>query len=169
MSVHLALAEYDGKRVETLHDIKSAHEPSRALLSDLIGLATADEGDVQAGASWLFRAYLMEGASLDVDQVAELAAALPDIAEKWARLHLCQTIRHLDIPEAHAPRFADFLRGCTTDSNTLVRAWATDGFWHLARQHGTYGDEAKRVLEASLGDPAASIRARARRILAEDD
>ncbi len=56
MSVHLALAEYDGKRVETLRDIKGAHEPSPALLSDLIGLATGDEGDVQAGASWLLRA-----------------------------------------------------------------------------------------------------------------
>ena len=100
--------------------------------------------------------------------MAELAGALPDIQDNWARLHICQSIDHLGIAAADAPRFAGFLRDCTKDRNTFVRAWATDGFRRLARQHGAFADEAKRLLEAALADPAASIRARARRILAED-
>ena len=167
MSVHLALAEYDGKRVDTLHDIRRAHEASRELLSDLVRLATDGEAKVQAGATWLLRAYLTDGASFSTEQVAELASALPDISDKWARLHICQSIDHLEITAADAPRFAGFLRDCTRDRNTFVRAWATDGFWRLAHQHDEFVGETKRLLEAALADPAASIRARARRILAD--
>lgn len=168
MRVHLALAEYDGKRVDTLQDIKRAHRASRELLTDLVHLTTDDEGNVQAGATWLLRAYLTEGASLPTEQVAELAAALPDIADTWARLHVCQSVRYLEIAGPEAPRFAGFLRDCTTDRNTFVRAWATDGFSRLAHQHGAFADEAKRLLDAALVDPAPSIRARARQILAEN-
>lgn len=167
MSLLLDLAEYDGKSVEVLERIRDRYPPDSELLSQLVPLAAAEDTNVQAGATWLLRAHLRLGVAAGAADVRTLASLLGEITSPWAKLHVCQSLEHLEVPEEDADRFADFLRACVADPNTFVRAWATDGFCRLASTHRHLASEAKALLESALADPAASVRARARRTLSD--
>lgn len=165
MSILLDLADYDGKQVAVLEAIKRSRTPDVTLLTELIALVDADESDVATGATWLLRSYLEDGATLGPKLVSSLASALRHIDSHWARLHICQAVRSIVIPAGDASSFADFLRESTQSKRPFVRAWATDGLFHLSRQHASYEKEARLCLEHALTDRAASVRARARKIL----
>lgn len=167
MTILLDLADYDGNRVAVLEAIKRSRKPGPDVMAELVALAGADDPNVATGATWLLRAYVEDGTPLESDLVSSLALTLVGIDAPWARLHICQTVRSLSVPDRDAENFAAFLRRCVGSERPFVRAWATDGLHHLARQHDSYETEARAVLEAALTDRAASVRARARRILAE--
>lgn len=165
MSLHLALADYDGKQVATLEEIRDSRAPTPEVLDEVIRISTAADGHVAAGATWLLRAWVEAGAVLTKSQMRALTSRLPEVNDPWARLHLCQTVRSLNVEPAHAEAFAGFLRSCRSSDRPFLRAWATDGLHALASAHPEYGAEATEAVEDALGDPAASVRARARRIL----
>jgi len=165
MSILTALADYDGTRKEPLETILRTEEPTPALLGELVELSAAEDANVGAGATWLLRAWLESGVPIPADAVSSLAERLPEIGAQWARLHVCQSVRSLDIGPAEAPLFAAFLQDCRASDRPFLRAWATDGLYHLSRGHPAFQDSATAALEAALIDPAASVRARARRIL----
>jgi len=167
MGILLDLAQYDGKQVDVLEAIQRSHAPDAGVLAELITLADAEETNVATGATWLLRSYVEAGAPLDSNLVSSLAVTLKGIGSHWARLHICQAVRSIEIPEGDAGSFADFLHHCTRSERPFLRAWATDGLYRLAQQHDSYEAEAALVLETALTDPAASVRARARRILLE--
>lgn len=169
MALRLDLAEHDGKSKALLERLRDEYTPTPETLTELVELSAAEEKNVQTGATWLLNAYFADGATLDHDQVELLTSLLEGVDSGWARLHICQAVRYLDLGPEQATRFADFVRSCTLDRNTFVRAWATDAFVRLARRFPEFQAEAQRQLEKSLADPAGSIRARARRILEEDE
>ena len=79
--------------------------------------------------------------------------------------HIAQCLGSIRIPSVSAPRFVEFLeRGCGSN-RPFQRAWSMDGLVRLAEQHGDYRPLAEAALAAGMSDPAASVRARARRIL----
>ena len=120
------------------------------------------------GATWLLRAWLEAGATLSDRQVVELADRLERIGSDWARLHIAQAVGSLPVPAEVAERFAAFLRGGLVSERPFLRAWAMDGMVRLAREHPDYSEEADLALHAAFADPAASVKARARRVAAED-
>ena len=165
MSIHLDLSRYDGTSIAELESIKTAREISSELLGELVQITSDDDKNMQIGATWLLRAYLEEGARLSAGHLSRLVDALPAMADGFARLHICQVMREIDVPLRHAEAFAGFFRACSQSQNTFVRAWAPDGFWRLANQHSQYQAEARALIEKSLSDAKASVRARARKIL----
>jgi hypothetical protein len=163
------LAQFDGKGTAVLQDIFRANNPpSDGVLDALVDVLGDDDAHMQIGASWLLRAYLADGFRLTDTQVGRLASNLSGMHDGFGRLHLCQAIRDLSVPSTHADVFADFMRTSEASQNTFLRAWAPDGFFRLALQHDRYMDEARAMVVAALTDPAASVRARARKTLAED-
>lgn len=165
MSLLLDLADYDGKAVATLEAIRASRDPTPAILSESIGLIDAPDDTVSVGATWLLRAWLEDGATLDVAQISDFAARLAHLAAPWARLHACQSVRSLGSPDtASAHRIAMFLRDCRSSDRPFLRAWATDGMHALSQCHPVFEAEADRMLADAFSDPAASVRARARRI-----
>ena len=164
MSIFLALADYDGKQVAVLERILSSTPPGAATLDELITLATSPEARVAAGATWLLRRYIAD-TPLSRDQTARLVTLLPAVSDVWARLHVCQSARSLAFTEADADGFADFIRECRGSKRPFLRAWATDALHVLATSHHKFDEEAARAIEEALADEAASVRARARRIL----
>lgn len=160
------LARFDGRSVSVLEGILRDHDPpTAALIDELLDALKDDETLVQAGASWLLREILARGCALGDAQFDRLAGSLEHIDDGFGRLHLCQALRHLRVSERHAESFAVFLRECLSSDNTFLRAWAPDGLFRLAEQHERFLGEATAAVEAALSDPAASVRARARRTL----
>ena len=148
--------------VEGLRRAVAALEPSPDLLSALV-TAHADP-DAAVAASWVLRHWLEGGTSLGSRRTAALVARLGDLGHADARLHVCQSIAHYDVPDRSSDSLADFLREAAGDEHKLVRAWAIDGFVRLAAQHPRFTEEAELWLERGREDPAASVRARVRNI-----
>ncbi len=161
------LADYDGKRVEVLERIRDEVQPSAPVLDEAIALGAGEDGAIAAGATWLLRAWIESGVELTSAQTVELIESLDADGDPWACLHICQVVGSLVIPESGADTVAAFLEGCRGSERPFLRAWATDGLYRLARQHSRFADQAERALEEATLDPAASVRARARRIGAE--
>ncbi|MEQ9401725.1 MAG: hypothetical protein RJQ04_21340 [Longimicrobiales bacterium] len=166
-SLRYDLAQFDGKDATVLQDIfRANHPPSDEVLDLLVDVVGDEDVNMQTGASWLLRYYARDGFALAADQVGRLAAHLGAMHDGFGRLHLCQAIGELTIPTEHAEAFAEFFRESAESRNTFLRAWAPHGLFHLALQHDRYMDEARTMVEAALADPAASVRARARKTLA---
>ena len=160
-----ACGDYEEEGVRALAALVEREPPTDAWLDALIAGAREPDSDVVA--TWLLRAYLERGADLDRSRVAALLRSLPRLQHDDAKLHLCQSVALLDVPTRSAEPLARFLRPCAEGEAKFLRAWAVDAFVRLARQHSRYADEAGRWLERARRDPAASVRARARRIDAE--
>ncbi|MEM7416441.1 MAG: hypothetical protein AAF389_13135 [Gemmatimonadota bacterium] len=161
------LAHYDGTTVAILETIAERRKEDDTALRQAVHLLSADEPHVSAGVSWLIRRWLQDGAALSSEALEEMAAQLSHIGHHWARLHVCQTMAHLDVPESLAPAFATFLRSAIESERPFLRAWGTDGLVRLAEQHPDLRVDARRALDAALSDGSASVRARARRIVDE--
>jgi hypothetical protein len=169
MRLAAALADYDGKHVAFLESLRDRFEPDPEVLTQAIELVDHDIDDMAAGATWLLRAYVEAGSRLSAGQHRVLAARLADVTSPWARLHLCQTARTLDLPgKPEATAWADFLTKSSTSARPFERAWAVDGLVHLGSRFPTFRHLAREALESALTDPAASVRARARRLTHSD-
>ena len=162
MGVFLRLADFDGKSIMSLKAIKSSFEVSTELLDELVEIVGTDDANLQIGATWMIRAYLEDGAQLESQQVERLSGLLAAMKDGFGRLHVCQCMHLIRVPDPLAESFADFFRTCLASKNTFLRAWAPSGFWRLADQHPRYEPEARALIEKALADPAASVRARAR-------
>ena len=168
MRLASALADYDGKRTESLEIFLGSHGPDATLLSQLVDLSLGENRNDANGASWLLKAYLTQGAELAPEVVAALIHGAADVVEPWAQLHICQSIRFITVPTDSAESLGRFLESCRSAPRPFLRAWATDGLQALAAQHPEYEGAAAAALKEALEDPAASVRARARRILNGD-
>lgn len=123
--------------------------------------------DACVAATWLLRTFLRGGGELERGRTARVIRLLAKVQDDNARLHLCQSVGALEIPPRSAEPLARFLRAGAAGEHKLVRAWAVDGLWRLARQHRRYHAEASAWLERAARDPAASVRARARGVAKE--
>jgi hypothetical protein len=162
-----ALDDFDGRHVDDLTALQKKTPLSPAVVGVVIEAMASPRESVQVGATWLLKAYLDDGASLSPREVERIGGRLVGLNDGFARLHVCQSVRRLVIPEPVATAFAAFVRECMVSPNTYLRAWGPDAFAHLARQHPAFEDEARRKVEGALSDTAASVRARARNTLKE--
>lgn len=157
-----ALKSFDGKATTILTEIRATFGGEEALLSGLVPLVAHAETQVSDGATWLIKDLLDDGVRLTPSQIEDLIGQL-DAATSWqAQLHLCQSIRHLEIPEHQTIPCADWLAPLLQSERPFLRAWSMDALQHLASRNSKLGGAAKIALAAAEQDPAASVRARAR-------
>ncbi|GJM21482.1 MAG: hypothetical protein DHS20C15_13970 [Planctomycetota bacterium] len=162
----------DTARLEALHAELCDDAPRDAKLTRKLATLCADhDANLQVGASWLLRARLewlaAEGVAPTPAFARTLADVLPELRDKWARQHLCQCLPLLAIPSDAAPAFEDFLRAAAGDPAKFLRAWGLDGFVRLSWQLPRLADEARDLLTRAADDDAASVRARARKLVEE--
>lgn len=160
------LSEYDGKSTDLLHEILADGRPGTARWREAVDLCAGEDPRLAAGASWLFRAWLEAGHPIPGTSLNRLAARLARIEDPWTHQHLCQSLASLEVPAEHAEAFVAFCAAGQQSPRPFLRAWACDGLYRLAQQHPGYTGDAELALQAALEDQAASVRARARRILA---
>lgn len=167
MALQRTLLEHDGKSTAILEAAAREHRDDARAAAAAIVLLDSPEGHAATAASWVLKHWLAAGRVLTETEVEDMATRLQRIGSHWAALHLCQSMRFLDVPPASAPAFRTFLEACSRSERPFLRAWGTDGLVRFSARYPEVERLAKRRLEAALSDPAPSVRARARGLLRE--
>lgn len=136
----------------------------RGYIDALVALSGDQHEHVSVGATWLTRAVLEGGRTLSPAQFERLLDQLPNVTAWAAQLHLCQSVRKLEIPATKAQKLAEWLSPLLQHERPFVRAWSVDALAHVARVCPDYVDAFEGALARALEDDAASVRARARQI-----
>lgn len=162
-----ALCAFDGRAVSLLGEAEAAMGGEPGYADALVALIADDAPMVGSATSWLLKSHLERGGALSAEQTGALLVVLPDEAQgaHWSSaLHLAQCVRFLDLGAVEAARLRAWLSPLLTHSRPFVRAWSLDALAHLARHHAPHRAAFADALEAAGHDPAASVRARARRL-----
>jgi hypothetical protein len=158
------LGAWDGTHTGPLEAILVEGAPNAGQLEEAVGLATSEDPNLASGATWLVRRWAEGGSPPSGDVLIALVAALPEVTSPWARLHLCQAVRFLALPEGLAEEVVSFAEACRASERPFLRAWATDALVAVAAAHPRFEPAAGAALAAAFEDPAASVRARARQL-----
>lgn len=165
MTLETRLLDFDGKAVTLLSEARTACRDEPGFLSALVGFCADGRADVSAGATWILKAELEDGASLSPPLTARLVASLETITAWQAQLHLCQLISMLSLAPDQAEAVRTWLWPFLSHERPFLRAWALDA---LCRLPGARADQTIRdTLYRLESDPAASVRARARKLRRE--
>lgn len=119
---------------------------------------------VSSGSTWLLLDHLKQGNGLSAAPIQKLVGSLDDLSHWSAKLHVCQSIRHLHLDAVQASRFADWLETMLEHKRPFIRAWALDGMVSLGTRFDSLSGRAAAALDAADKDEAASVRARARNL-----
>lgn len=156
---------WDRKSVAVIRAIYDRHMGRTAFSAELVA-ALSDES-LQVGASWLLKYHFEQGERLTQPQVDAVYAQLPIFAHWETKLHILQSMAYMPIGETISAEVYQFVQQCLTDKKKFVRAWAYNGLYLLAKQHGEYEAEARQKLDAAMRKESGSIKARARNIFKE--
>lgn len=96
------------------------------------------------------------------EHLVVLFGSLPELTYWLSKLHVCQMLQYLSIPEESAGNLVWFLERNLLDENRFLRAWSYSGFYEVAKQHSRYFDYAIEQLERGEMETAASVKARIR-------
>lgn len=157
-----ALKSFDGKAISLLAEARAKFGDRPRFLSELVRLAADDEAQISSGATWLIKDHLDHGDGLTARQTEDLMGSLDAVTSWQAQLHICQSVRRLEMPPHLARACADWLTPLLCSDRPFLRAWSMDALQHLAGQSADLAARAEAALKAAEDDPAASVRARAR-------
>lgn len=158
------LTAFDGKALTILGEIEARHDQEKGYRNSLSTLASDPEPTIASGATWLIKHYLENGGSLTTYQIDQLLSSTPTLTDWMAQLHLCQSIKYLDLTKDEAVILIPWLDILASHQRPFLRAWSLDALCYIARHHPAFRHNASVALEAAEKDKAASVRARARNI-----
>lgn len=156
---------FDGKSVEPFRSVAELLEPTAGNLRELVRMAGNGSRKVEIGATWVVK-HLVETGELDAAIAAdELISLLERVEHDESRLHLLQTLPHLELPAASLPTLHDRLLTLLDGSNKFVRAWSYNGMALLARADSSYLDETLDLFSRAMETESAAVKARIRNAL----
>ncbi len=161
------LAAYDGKAVTLLSDAEARYGAQPTYLSELVALSANQDGHVSDGATWLLKASAEKGLTPSPDEIGALIENLQMMSSWPAQLHICQLVGLIAVPAVSAPALANWLEGLLAHQRPFIRAWSMSALSSLATQHAQFAAQAAAARQAAQADPAASVRARARKVAEE--
>jgi len=161
------LLEYDRKSPTVLTEAAVKFRVCPGYFDGLAELAGDDADAVSSGATWLIKHELENGLQPQPEWVRSLAAALDRVGPWDAKLHICQSIRFISLPDDCRSSFHAWLLPLLDHSRAFLRAWALDALCRLSVEDGALGATATAALDRLAEDPAASVRARVRALKKE--
>jgi len=152
------LAAYDGRSPTIPSEAAAQCRNAPGFLATVVQLVADDDRMVSEAATWILKAELEAGARLDRAMTDSLIDQL-DMMEAWqAKLHICQAVGHLDVPETARETLRSWLTPLLDAERPFLRAWALDALCHLP------GTRADALLRRMAEDRSASVRARVRNL-----
>jgi hypothetical protein len=164
MSIREELEQFDGRHTEVLERILSGHHATNLLIKGLVLLVADKEQRIQTGATWLLKRLAENHVHFKREHLIALFGSVSELTHWMAKLHVCQMLQYVVIPEESERNVAWFLERNLYDENKFLRAWTYQGFYELAKQHKKYLDYAMEHMEHGEVDKAASVKARIRKI-----
>ena len=164
MSIRDELEQFDGRHTSVIEPILSQHQRTGPLIESLVLLIADKEPRIQTGATWLLKRLAENQAQFKTEHLIALFGSLSELTNWLSKLHVCQMLQYLEIPEESERNLIWFLEHNLFDQNKFLRTWSYNGFFELARQHGKYLDYALAQIERGEEDQAASVKARIRKI-----
>ena len=155
----------DGGSLELL----LARHATRSFINQLVLLIAPGEPKVQIPkiqikATALLKRLAESGTKFTTQQLVAIFDSLAEVTHWEAKLHLCQMLQHVRIPNGSETKVVWFLERCLSAENKFLRAWAYNGFYELAKQHREYYDYAIEQLERAQKEKSAAVKARLRNI-----
>ncbi len=163
MAIEQDIAAWDGKSAADIKAVYDTHHSKANFADSIVDLSLTLE--CEKGATWLLKAWLEAGNTLEQSQVDRIYGSLSQLKHWEARLHVLQSIPFMPIAEGERNNVYNFLRFTLTDQNKFVRAWTYNGFYELSRQYPEYLVETKQYFKMAMRDEAASVKARIRNIM----
>ncbi|HEX7721733.1 MAG TPA: hypothetical protein VF397_06215 [Pyrinomonadaceae bacterium] len=163
MSLKEELERIDGDS-GSLELFLSRHRSTKSLVNQLVLLIAPDEPKLQIKATALLKRLAESGTRFTRSQLAAIFDSLAEVTHWEAKLHLCQMLQHVKIPNGSETKVVWFLERCLSEENKFVRAWAYNGFYELAKQHHEYYDYAVEQLARAQKEKSAAVKARLRNI-----
>ena len=163
MDFFIAIRRWNGKSSEDIEDLYAvlADQPD---FEDRLVSALAGDEEVHRGATWLLKHHLEHKKSFSDGQIASVFSQLDSLKNWEAKLHILQCLPYLTVSSEHRNGVEEFVRGCLSEINKFVRAWAYNAMYELACQYPELQPEAEVMFEAASEDEAASVKARVRNI-----
>lgn len=163
-SLHAWLNEYDGRSVSLLSEAEALFGGRADYVDTLIELAGDIQDHIAGGATWLLKHHVESGGTLTSEQTAALLANVREARGWETLLHVCQSVRYLDVEAGLAADLVRWIEPLLSEQRPFVRAWALDALCAVAERCPVYKQQALAALEVAEKDPGASVRARARRL-----
>lgn len=161
------LAEFDGKALSLLGELKARHGHDPKFIPTLIDLMVDTNELVASGTTWLVKNMLETGEQLANKDANAFVQAMPKLKGWQAHLHASQSLQYLPKEALKDPTLGSWLTGLCQSERPFLRAWATDGLVRvcLANPHcNELLEQATKAIAAALNDDAGSVRARARKL-----
>ena len=163
MHLEHKIASWDGKSAADIQAIYHSHSAEDGFADAIVALSLTEA--YEKGATWLLKAWLEAGHTLDQHQIAKVYSSLHRLKHWQAKLHVLQSIPFMPVAEAESKSLYNFLRGTMIDQNKFVRAWSYNGLYELSRYHSEYKNETKQYFDMAMRDEAPSVKARIRNIM----
>jgi hypothetical protein len=163
MSLKEELAGIDGDS-GSLELFLVRHRSTRSFVNQLVLLIGPDEPKLQIKATALLKRLAESGTKFTTQQLTAIFDSLAEVTHWEAKLHLCQMLQHLKIPNGSETKVVWFLERCLSEENKFLRAWAYNGFYELAKQRHEYYDYAIEQLARAHKEKSAAVKARLRHI-----
>lgn len=163
MSLKQKIASWDGTSVAEIKAIYDTHRSDSSFTDTITDLSLT--GECERGATWLLKAWLEDGNSLEPRQVARLYRSFNQLQHWEARLHALQCFSFMPVADSEIEHVYHFLKTTLSDQNKFVRAWAYNGLYELSQQHSGFIKETKQYFEQAMEDEAPSVKARIRNLM----
>ena len=148
----------------SLELLLARHQSTRSFVNQLVLLIAPDEPKTQVKATALLKRLAENKSRFSRPQLAAIFDSLVEVTHWEAKLHLCQMLQHVKIPNGSETKVVWFLERCLSEENKFLRAWAYNGFYELAKQHHEYYDYAVEQLTRAQKEKSAAVKARLRNI-----
>lgn len=121
--------------------------------------------ELERAGAWLLRRAVAERGGYPAEDWLVVVDGLRGVRSWAGRLILCQLFSERPaLMDAAPDEIAGFLGDCAADAKPTVRAWSVNALHELARRHGAFRGEARRLVAEARKDPAKCVQARLRHL-----
>lgn len=158
------LQDFDGVALTILTEVRAACGDSPGYLDALLQLCIDPRPNMATGATWLLKAEICAGTTLEGPHLDPLTTGLAGLPTWEAQLHICQAIEGFRLSSAQATAVFDWAATLADHHRPFIRAWSVHAMVVLAEGFPMLVGRAEEALSVAETDAAASVKARARNL-----